>query len=136
MKENGILCAIDVNDFDQDVVDLAATFARLFDVDLNLLHVSLFPDPSNAAWPAREHQPYHWVSYAIVDQNWKLLTNKDSSYLELFDLAADPYEKSDLRQQQPEVVDHLLEKLADWKATLPTKPTGKVFSKERASLAQ
>lgn len=52
MKENGILCAIDVNDFDQDVVDLAATFAKLFDVDLDLLHVSLFPDPSNAAWPA------------------------------------------------------------------------------------
>jgi universal stress protein A len=52
MKKSGVACAIDVNDFDQEVVDLAATFARLFGVDLNLLHVSLFPDPSNAAWPA------------------------------------------------------------------------------------
>lgn len=52
MKENGVICAIDVNDFDQKVIDLAAEFAKQFEVDLDLLHVSLFPDPSNAAWPA------------------------------------------------------------------------------------
>lgn len=52
MKKNGVICAIDVNDYDQNVVDLAATFAKQFGVDLNLVHVTLFPDPSNAAWPA------------------------------------------------------------------------------------
>ncbi len=51
MKKNGIICAIDVNDFDQDVVDAAATFARHFGVDLDLVHVTLFPDPANSAWP-------------------------------------------------------------------------------------
>lgn len=52
MNKNEIVCAIDVNDFDQQVVDLAATFAKQFNVKLNLLHVTLFPDPTNAAWPA------------------------------------------------------------------------------------
>lgn len=52
MKKNGVICAIDVNDFDQEVVDLAAAFAKQFDVVLDLLHVTLFPDPSKAAWPA------------------------------------------------------------------------------------
>ena len=52
MNTKGVICAIDVNDFDQQVVDLAAGFAGQFGVDLDLVHVSLFPDPSNAAWPA------------------------------------------------------------------------------------
>ena len=51
MNKN-VICAVDVNDYDQDVIDLAATFARRFGVDLDLVHVTLFPDPSNAAWPA------------------------------------------------------------------------------------
>ncbi len=51
MKKSGIICAIDVHDFDQDVVDAAATFARHFGVDLDLVHVTLFPDPANSAWP-------------------------------------------------------------------------------------
>jgi N-acetylgalactosamine-6-sulfatase len=86
----------------------------------------------NSAWPIRDNRPYHWVSYAIVYQNWKLVTNQDSSYLELFDISADPYEKNDLKEKEPEVVKQLLGKLADWKTTLPDKPTGSVFSAERS----
>jgi universal stress protein A len=52
MSKKGVICAIDVNDFDQEVVDLAARFAKQFGVDLELVHVTLFPDPTNAAWPA------------------------------------------------------------------------------------
>lgn len=51
MKKNGIICAIDVNDFDQDVIDLAANFAKQFSVDLDLIHVTLSLDPTKAAWP-------------------------------------------------------------------------------------
>ena len=85
----------------------------------------------NSRWPPSKDQPYHWVSYAIVDQNWKLVSNKDGSYVELFDIAADPYEKNDLKEDEPEVLKQLLEKLDRWRATLPAKPTGNVFSAER-----
>ncbi|MCP4170742.1 MAG: sulfatase-like hydrolase/transferase [Fuerstiella sp.] len=85
----------------------------------------------NSRWPNR-NQPYHWVSWAVVDQNWKLVTNADSSYVELFDIAADPYENSDLKEARPEPVKQLLDRLAEWKETLPTEPTGNVFSDERS----
>ena len=86
----------------------------------------------NSRWPPSKHQPHHWVSYAIVDQKWKLVSNKDASYVELFDIAADPYEKNDLKEDEPELVEQLLNKLDAWKATLPAKPIGNVFSVERS----
>lgn len=67
MNENGVICAIDVNNFDQDVVDWAAKFAKLFEVDLELLHVTLFPDPSNAAWPGYLGSPN-----TIIQDNHRL----------------------------------------------------------------
>ena len=84
------------------------------------------------SWPIRNNQPYHLVSYAIVYQNHKLLANRDSSYVELFDITTDPYEKTDLKEAEPEVVQRLLSKLDEWKSTLPAKPTGNVFSAERS----
>ncbi|MCZ6672461.1 MAG: sulfatase-like hydrolase/transferase [Verrucomicrobia bacterium] len=85
----------------------------------------------NSPWPAQDNKPDHWVSYAVVNQTWKLVANKDSSYLELYDIASDPYEKNDLKMENPQVVKHMLGKLDQWKATLPAKPIGKVFSAER-----
>lgn len=75
---------------------------------------------------------YHWVAYAVVDQNWKLLVDKDGSYMELYDLAADPYEKTDLVAAQPELVSALTAKIEDWKATLPESPDPNCFSAERS----
>lgn len=83
-------------------------------------------------WPIAKNRPYHWVSYAVVDENWKLLTNRDQSYLELYDLTADPFEKADLKDQRPEVVARFQQKLKDWQKTLPSHPTSDVFSAERA----
>ena len=83
-------------------------------------------------WPIAKSRPYHWVSYAVVDQNWKLLTNRDHSYTELYDLTADPYEKTNLKEQRPEVVKQLQKKLTTWQKTIPPHPTGNVFSAERA----
>lgn len=85
-----------------------------------------------SGWPMQKSRPHHWVSYAVVDQNWKLVANRDFSYQELFDIAADPYEKSDVKTHNPEAVKELLGKLAAWKATLPAKPSGNVFSAERS----
>jgi len=87
----------------------------------------------DSRYPAPKNRPYHWVSYAIVDQEWKLMTDKDSTYTELYDLASDPFEKTDLKEKEPEVVERLLKRIEEWKATLPAKPTGNVFSAERAN---
>ena len=67
----------------------------------------------------------------MVDQTWKLVTNKDLSYVELYDIAATPYEKDDLKAEQPDVVKRLLGKLKAWQNTLPATPEGNVFSAER-----
>ena len=88
-----------------------------------------------SAWPIPKTRPYHWVSYAIVHENWKLLTNRDASYSELYDIAADPFEKMELAENKSEVVRQLMRKLDQWKATLPESPSGDVFSKERSQPA-
>ena len=85
-------------------------------------------------WPAPKNRPFHWVSYAIVDREWKLMSNRDASHFELYNIAADPFEKSDLKSQKSEVAKELLKKLEDWKATLPEKPGGNVFSAERKDI--
>ncbi len=87
-----------------------------------------------SAWPAAKSKPDHWVSYAVAHDRWKLVTNKDFSYVELYDIVRDPYEKADLKGAKPETVAQLLSKLETWKATLPVKPIGDVFSEERSRL--
>lgn len=85
----------------------------------------------NSPWPTRELQPYHWVSYATVSDHWKLMTNHDFSYFELYDLKVDTLEQTDLKDKHPEIAKKLLEKIANWQTTLPENPTGDVFSKLR-----
>ncbi|MCP4888461.1 MAG: sulfatase-like hydrolase/transferase [Planctomycetaceae bacterium] len=87
-----------------------------------------------APWPAQKSKPFHWVSYAIVHNQWKLLANRDLSYCELYDLSNDPLEKSDLQESKPNIASQLKQKLSQWKATLPKGPTGAVFSAEREQL--
>ncbi|MFK8113123.1 MAG: sulfatase [Rubripirellula sp.] len=85
------------------------------------------------SWPIRDSKPYHWVAYAIVDQNWKLVANNDLSYCELYDIVADPYEKADLKGQHAQAAELLVAKIKTWITTLPAKPTGDVFSAERTA---
>ena len=66
-----------------------------------------------------------------MDENWKLVANRDSSHVELFDITADPKEQTDVQGQNPKVVERLLAKIAKWKGTLPAKPEGNIFSAER-----
>ena len=67
----------------------------------------------------------------MVSQNWKLVTNRDAGYVELYDLVADPLEKNNLKEKHPAVVKELTKMLEQWQATLPGKPTGNVFSNLR-----
>jgi len=85
-------------------------------------------------WPASKSRPDHWVSYAVVHRNWKLVSNLDGSHVELHDIAASPYEENDLKKSQPDVVSKLRTLLNEWKSTLPAEPTGNVFSDERKIL--
>lgn len=85
----------------------------------------------SASWPAPQSRPDHWVSYAIVDQHWKLVTNEDASYMELYSISSDPFEKNDLKTDNPEIATQLLKKLEQWKNTLPAKADKTCFSSER-----
>ena len=53
-----------------------------------------------------------------IEGSWKLIvpdaTNEPGQRVELYDLARDPREKTDLADQQPEVVAHLLAELNAW----------------------
>ena len=88
----------------------------------------------NSSWPARDAKPDHWVSWAIVDQHWKLVANKDLSHVELYDLAQDAMEKNNVADANQEVVKELTEKVTAWQATLPEKPSGNVFSNLRSEI--
>ncbi|APZ91061.1 Arylsulfatase [Fuerstiella marisgermanici] len=74
---------------------------------------------------------FHWVDYVIVDQQWKLLADDDSTHVELYNIVEDVYEKNDLHDAHPQVVAALSRKLADWKATLPNGPDSRYFSSLR-----
>ena len=89
-----------------------------------------YPSP----WPPQKNRPYHWPSYAIIDRHWKLLANKDLSYYELYDIAADPLEKHDLKEEKPELAQQLLRKIIAWEKTLPPKPDPSCFSSERKKI--
>ncbi len=74
---------------------------------------------------------FHWANYAVVDRQWKLLTTTDAGRSELYDIAADPLETKDLAAEKPDVAKALIARIEAWKATLPGKPVGEVFSAER-----
>ena len=69
----------------------------------------------------------------MVANQWKLLTNRDGSYAELYDLSAGPYEAMDVSQKHSEVVQQMQQQLKQWQSSLPSEPTGDVFSKERST---
>uniref|UniRef100_UPI00404815E5 sulfatase family protein n=1 Tax=Mariniflexile sp. TaxID=1979402 RepID=UPI00404815E5 len=88
----------------------------------------------DSSWPAKKNAPDHWVSYAIVDQNWKLVANNDLSYFELYDIVEDVYEKNDIKGELADISKKLITKIKEWQKELPESPNEKLFSKERQIL--
>ena len=80
------------------------------------------------------HSSSSSVAVVAAALRCRLLSNRDATHTELYDIAADPLEKQDLTQWRPKVTRQLLQQIETWKATLPKQPTGNVFSKERKSL--
>lgn len=131
-------------------VDLLPTFCEIAGVDLpdnytpdgvsqvSVLKGEVAPTrekplfwKSDSRYPPQKTKPDHWVGYAIVHGTWKLVSSREAEHVELFDIVADPYEKTDLSEEKPKVVESLLEQIETWKKTLPAEPQGNVFSAER-----
>ncbi|MDF7826525.1 sulfatase-like hydrolase/transferase [Pontiellaceae bacterium B12227] len=82
-------------------------------------------------WRGGDNQAYTWPSLGVRDGKWKLLVNRETQKMELYDLEMDWAEKNDLAEKYPEVVQKLSEKLDAWKQSLPTEPSPSALSKAR-----
>jgi len=132
-------------------VDLLPTFCEIAGVEISenyapdgMSMVSVLmgdPMPSRmkplfwkaqSAWPAPEDRPDHWVSWAIVQETWKLVANGNLDHVELYRIDADLSESTNVAESQSGTVQILLGMTKDWQNTLPEEPDGDVFSTERA----
>ncbi|MDB4665522.1 N-acetylgalactosamine-6-sulfatase, partial [Verrucomicrobia bacterium] len=91
-----------------------------------------FPAP----WPAPKTRPDHWVSWAMVQEDWKLVSNRDMTHSKLYRIATDTFEKHDLANQYPEVIMGMMRQLKQWRNTLPKAPSGNIFSSLRKKVTQ
>ena len=73
-------------------------------------------------WLGPKERASTWPRLGIRDGRWKLILNHNRQRLELYDLNADWAESQDVSAEYPDVVQHLSEKLASWKASLPPSP--------------
>ena len=73
-ESNNVMCAVDVNDVKQDLIDIAAEFARAFETDLDIVHVTLYPEPANTFYPG-----YLGVPDSVVDERENLKQIKPSN---------------------------------------------------------
>ena len=82
-------------------------------------------------WPPTKSRPDHWVTWAVVHDEWKLVANNDFSHVELYRITSDPNEKTDLAAGNSDTVRSLVGRLNEWRGELPKRPSGPVFSRER-----
>lgn len=85
------VCAIDVNDYDQSVIDLAAKFAHHYGARLDVLHVSIGSDLSKESLPSM-----FGTSAELINDHQKLRevsTNIDGVEVEYHHLSGSPAQK-------------------------------------------
>jgi len=115
-----------------NIVDFAPTFCRLagatmgddFSPDGEDVAAALFGEPFVRTQPMFWHHPTagdRSPTLAVRDGDWKLLMNPDGTRFELYDLAIDVGEQTNLAVEHPEVTVRLREQLLAWFATLPLK---------------
>src|SRR5690606_36892817 len=71
----------------------------------------------NNPWPARRH--YLSPNYTVREGKWQLLVDGDGGGAELYDLAADPFETTDVAAANPDVTARLTATVLAWRETLP-----------------
>ena len=71
--------------------------------------------------PDRPGPKNNWPDLAIRDGNWKLLVFRDGSRPELFDIAADPNETTNLAEKHAEIVQRLSKAVIAWDKSLPVR---------------
>lgn len=89
--------------------------------------------PALAGKPYRRQKPVfwewrgnhggdNWPAYGVRDGALGLVSNVEMTRTELYDLLADRGQTTDLSRDRPQDVRRLLDKLEEWKRTLPAKP--------------
>lgn len=76
---------------------------------------------------------------AVRQGNWKLLTDRERTRVELYDIPSDPEETSNVAAAHPEIAERLARLALDWKATLPPgeeKPRPRPPAKTQGKPAQ
>ena len=73
--------------------------------------------PPDRPGPADDHFP----DLAVRDGDWKLLIDEDGGRPQLYDLANDVGEKTNLAARKPEVVERLKKLVMEWRESLPVE---------------
>ena len=58
----------------------------------------------DAAWPIQQSKPDHWVAWAMVRDQWKLVANRDLTHTELYEIGADVAEANNVAASKPEAL--------------------------------
>ncbi len=85
-------------------------------------------------WRFSSDRPDFWPSAAVQEGNWKLLTNDELGRAELYNIASDWAEQTDVSADNPEKLKELTYKLGAFQSSLPIAAPENCFSKERETL--
>jgi len=80
-------------------------------------------------------KPLYWNyqgKYAILHNEWKLHLGRNLTPLELYNIANDPLEKTNLINDNQEIAQKLTKQMSDWLASHPKELSSNVFSKHRS----
>ncbi len=68
------------------------------------------------------HSGDNWPVYGIREGAFGLVANEDGTHAELYDLLADRNQTTDIAAKRTEQVRNMLQKIREWKRTLPVQP--------------